>query len=340
MQKNNPILINVPHSSIFIPNEEMMYFTCPDIQNELAVMTDHFCDDLFDVNAEMIRFPVSRLVCDPERFRNDADEMMAKVGMGAVYALCSDGKKLKDIDDEHREWILNNYYDSYHRLLEEKVGTRLVEFGKCLIIDGHSFYDKPLPYEPDQDSERPDICIGTDDYHTPGKLSDTVGWFFKRKGYSVGYNRPYAGSIVPLKYYQKDKRVSSVMIEINRRLYIDHDIKKTDGYMRIKTDISRLAEVLWRFLSCRHFYYVRTRSKEERSYLLEILDNKGFCIEKGAGCFTVHDILESCLPLTINVASKEYGIMGNITCAAAAASSKVLMECDEFLHHNVEKFMF
>ena len=57
MQKNNPILINVPHSSIFIPNEEMMYFTCPDIQNELAVMTDHFCDDLFDVNAENVSTP-------------------------------------------------------------------------------------------------------------------------------------------------------------------------------------------------------------------------------------------------------------------------------------------
>ena len=30
----------------------------------------------------------------------------------------------------------------------------------------------------------------------------------------------------------------SVMIEINRRLYIDHDIKKTSGYIRVKRDIA------------------------------------------------------------------------------------------------------
>ncbi len=36
----------------------------------------------------------------------------------------------------------------------------------------------------------------------------------------------------------------SIMIEINRRLYIDHDINKTDGYQKIKKDIEELLDVI------------------------------------------------------------------------------------------------
>jgi N-formylglutamate amidohydrolase len=43
----------------------------------------------------------------------------------------------------------------------------------------------------------------------------------KKMGHSVGINWPYAGTIVPMALYQKDRRVASVMIEVNRNLYMD-----------------------------------------------------------------------------------------------------------------------
>ena len=67
MKKRSPIIINVPHSSTFIPEEEKKYFVSERLEHEILVMTDHYCDDLYDVGYEMIRFPVSRLVCDFER---------------------------------------------------------------------------------------------------------------------------------------------------------------------------------------------------------------------------------------------------------------------------------
>ena len=36
-------------------------------------------------------------------------------------------------------------------------------------------------------------------------------------------NRPYNGAIVPARHYGLDLRVESVMIEINRRLYLEPD---------------------------------------------------------------------------------------------------------------------
>jgi hypothetical protein len=37
----------------------------------------------------------------------------------------------------------------------------------------------------------------------------------------LGIDEPYAGSIVPIKHYQQNRHVKSMMLEINRRLYLD-----------------------------------------------------------------------------------------------------------------------
>ena len=238
MQKNQPVVIHVPHASVCIPPEEQPFFVTHDLSREIAVMTDHYCDDLYDTGDTMIRFPISRLVCDPERFREDADEGMARIGMGAVYTSCSDGSELKHISRLHREEILSRYYDPHHQRLERAVEEKLRHFGTCLLIDGHSFHDVPLPYESDQNTPRPDICIGTDAYHTPDDLTECLFQFFQCRGYSVAVDRPFAGSLVPMKYYRRDSRVRSVMIELNRGLYMDHGLNRTSGYQKIKEDIA------------------------------------------------------------------------------------------------------
>ena len=250
MQKKNPVLINVPHSSTFIPPGERRFFETPYLNRELAVMTDHFCDDLYRTGDEMLRFPISRLVCDPERFRDDSEEIMATIGMGAIYTSCSDGTRLKKVSISHKEKLLRKYYDRYHRRFESAVERKIRKYGKCLIIDGHSFYDEPLPYEFDQEPTRPDICIGTDDYHTPREIEQKLSCFFAERGYSVKINSPFAGSIVPLRYYRKDRRVMSVMIEINRGLYINHEINKTKDYARIKNDMAEAVRLLGECVKC------------------------------------------------------------------------------------------
>ncbi len=238
MRTDSPIIINVPHSSTYIPSSELEYFTTPHLMHELSVMTDHYCDDLFDVGYEMIRFPISRLVCDVERFRDDEQEIMSSVGMGAIYTHGSDGKEIRKISAEHKEELLKKYYDPYHKQLEEAVERKLDQFGKCLIIDGHSFYDEPLPYEKNQNEKRPRICIGTDKFHTPDIVYGYLNRIFYLRCGTVDINNPFAGSIVPMKYYQKDPRVMSAMIEVNRKVYMDHNLnKKIKGYNRLKDSI-------------------------------------------------------------------------------------------------------
>ena len=185
-------------------------------------MTDLFVDCIFQNIGSMIRFPMSRLLCDVERFRNPALEEMTKSGMWICYEKTSCGKMLKKLNEKHIQEMLF-YYDLHHQMLERKVAECLDRYGETLIIDAHSFPSKEQPYELHKGTLRPDICIGTDDFHTPEEMVDSLRNHFESYNLSVGINTPFCGTIVPLKYDHKNMHVRSVMIEINKSLYVNEE---------------------------------------------------------------------------------------------------------------------
>lgn len=240
MQKNSTILIHVPHSSMYIPPEEKRFFLKDDLSKELLKMTDIYCDELFNCGRDMLVFPVSRLVCDVERFRDDADEPMAEKGMGLAYTKCADGTPLRKISPQKRTAIAGKYYDPHHERFTDMVNEKLHECGRCVIIDGHSFSAEPLPYE--MDTLRPDFCIGTEPFHTPVKLLHTCVSFLRGCGFEVAVNRPFSGTIVPIEHLHSDINVDSVMIEVNRRLYVDSNGNKTDMFAVIRRALTALID--------------------------------------------------------------------------------------------------
>lgn len=240
---NSPLLIHIPHASVYIPEEERR-FCIPDLNAELLNMTDLYTDELFGGPYDSIRFPVSRLVCDPERFRDDASERMSDVGMGAIYTRASTGAVLRQIDETERERILVRYYDPHHRAFADGVSDKLRRFGRCLIVDAHSFSAVPLPHEPDQHTDRPDFCIGTDPFHTPPVLRKTAEAYLTGRGFSVAVNRPFSGTIVPMAFFGVDRRVQSVMIEVNRSLYIEPDGRRKPAFTSIRNTIQGLLAAL------------------------------------------------------------------------------------------------
>src|SRR4029077_18452671 len=140
-------------------------------------------------------FPVSRLVCDVERFPSDGDEPMATRGMGVIYTRTSMGEVLRaQPGAADRESLLDRWYRPHHLKLERMVNDVVVRSGGCLIVDCHSFPSTALPYEPDQTAHRADICIGTDSFHTPVLVRDSIVAAAKEEGYSVAVDAPFAGA--------------------------------------------------------------------------------------------------------------------------------------------------
>jgi N-formylglutamate deformylase len=113
--------------------------------------------------------------------------------------------------------------------------------GVCLIIDCHSFSSVPLPHEPDQAADRPDFCIGTDSFHTPAAVRDVILTATRDENYSVSVDAPFSGALVPRSSYQIDRRVLSVMIEVNRHLYMDeHSGAEPQGFGKVHAALGRL----------------------------------------------------------------------------------------------------
>lgn len=130
-------------------------------------------------------------------------------------------------------------------LLTESVRLQLEQFGTATIVDCHSFPHKPIIRALDQSSFRPDFNIGTDAFHTPQKWIDASIAFFEEKGYSLGVDKPYEGSIVPMDYYQKDNNVLSIMLEINRGLYLDEPSnEKSNQYQKTKQVVQEFLQLL------------------------------------------------------------------------------------------------
>jgi N-formylglutamate deformylase len=240
-----PILANVPHSSVVIPEDirSSLLLDEGDLKEELLCMTDWYVDELFacihEMDGVVVRFNISRLVLDPERFLEDDKEVMSSRGMGVIYFKTSKGRDLRRALSGHeREDLIGRFYLPYHKAIEQEVTSILDDFGKCLIIDCHSFSSRPLPHESSRDPARPDICLGIDPYHTPAKVTRIMESTFRKAGLTTKQNTPFEGTYVPFKYLGNDSRVSSIMIEINRKSYMDEATGEKSG------DFVRIQEVI------------------------------------------------------------------------------------------------
>jgi N-formylglutamate amidohydrolase len=234
---------------------------------ELATMTDWHTDRIAEVAAQIAVAnrsgavlvavnPLSRLVVDPERFTDDY-EPMAAVGMGAVYTRRADGTVLRAPDAERDASLLARYFEPYATAVADLVDQVLEESGRCLLVDVHSYPSVALPYELDPAAARPEVCLGTDPFHTPPALlalarssltGATVGpeggpnVEGARRPWTVAENTPFAGTYVPLRHLERDPRVWSIMFEARRDTYLDEPSTWRDG------DARQLATALGRFV--------------------------------------------------------------------------------------------
>jgi N-formylglutamate deformylase len=219
------MILHIPHASRSVPEDvrDQIVLSDGDLDAELTLITDAFTDELFFLpEATTVRFPISRLVVDVERFPDDADEPMSRVGMGMIYTRTAHGNRLRRTLRSHETGhLVAQYYEPHHRRLLAAVQDELAQQNRALIVDCHSFPSHPLPCDEDQSFPRPEVCIGTDSFHTPAALIQVTAHSFREMGYSMGIDRPYAGSMVPMAFYKQDRRVASIMIEVNRALYMD-----------------------------------------------------------------------------------------------------------------------
>ncbi|MBT3150461.1 N-formylglutamate amidohydrolase [Streptomyces sp. CHD11] len=223
---DSSVILHVPHSAREIPAGVRSGIVLDDagLERELDHITDAHTATIAEAAAEAAavapwRFEnrLSRLVVDPERFPDEREEMLA-VGMGAVYTRTTHREALRPGGFD-AEPLIGRYFRPYARAMTEAVADRLAATGRAVIIDVHSYPSAPLPYELHGDGPRPEICLGTDSFHTPPGLLAAAREAFAPCG-ETGTDSPFAGTYVPLEFYGKRAEVSALMVEIRRDTYM------------------------------------------------------------------------------------------------------------------------
>lgn len=237
------ILLHIPHSSSSFPVDSK--HTINDLDEEERLLIDYYTDVLFVPSNEIghissVVFPYCRLFCDVERLINDPLE---KDGLGIRYIRevpTGRGYSYTFREFNTKENAFGLYAD-YHAMVSKKIVSMNGYTEKVLLIDCHSF--SALPNLLNSNPPDVDICIGYNDDDTcPDKVViGNIVQYFKSLGYRVGINEPFSNSKtfnVPVKY-------SSLMIEVNKRLYMDeYTLEKTEGFEKLKQEIQGLYSLL------------------------------------------------------------------------------------------------
>jgi N-formylglutamate amidohydrolase len=235
-QIKDQIILHIPHSKTNIPIKDG--FNLDLIESETNLLVDHATDRIFDLpNIDKLIFEHNRIFCDVERL-DDNDEPLFQKGRGFYYTHTDNGEVLRELLPDLKTKIKSDYYNKHHNLLQSITEEKLNKYNSTIIIDCHSFTDEPFKTDMDKTNNRPDICLGVDEYHTPSWLITQLKNGFENHNLSVKINSPYSGTIIPLTYYKKDKRVKGIMIEINRKIYINNGVINDDEVKKLNDIIS------------------------------------------------------------------------------------------------------
>jgi len=229
------LVAHVPHGGTRVPADVRGGLLVDDerVEDELLALTDWHTAQLFApptlaAGGVAVVNRTSRLVVDPERLP-DAREPMARFGLGAVYTRTLDGAALRnERDAATRVALLDAYFLPWTDAVDRLVMAQVARHGHALIMDGHSFPSKPFPFE-DPMRARPDVCLGFEHPHDHPELIEAMTERCRARGLSVARNEPFAGSYVPLPRYGADRRVRSMMVELNRAGHLDEVTGERSG---------------------------------------------------------------------------------------------------------------
>ena len=216
------ILFHIPHDGRKFPPELMSSVCIPhrDFETYHKKMRDAEVADLIPrahyYQSASERFEISRLLCDVERFIG-SEEPMEAYGMGFCYEKAYDGKNIKTITERLKAQTLK-YYKEHH----QRMDSLCERHPRSLLFDMHSYSDDIIPKEfLKQRRETPDVCIGTDLKFTPPELYESIKKRFGAIGYTTARNYPYSGCFVPNAAIAGRGNCISVMLEFNKRVYLD-----------------------------------------------------------------------------------------------------------------------
>ena len=259
LRRTAPIIFASPHSGRRYPPELLADARVSLIS--LRRSEDAYVDELFAGaaahGAAVLSATIARAYVDLNRDPAELDPEMfderpphsayatsarVQAGLGAIPRISGDGQNIyrRKLSLDEAERRIAAVHRPYHALLESLIAETKAQFGCAVLVDCHSMPSNA------RGAHAPDIVLGdrfgASCHPSVTALAEAT---LRRLGYRVARNTPFAGGHTTQTYGRPGARVHALQIEINRALYVDErTLERTSGYVRVRADMSRLAEAL------------------------------------------------------------------------------------------------
>jgi N-formylglutamate amidohydrolase len=259
LRRSTPLIFASPHSGRRYPADLLADSRVALIS--LRRSEDAYVDELFAGaaahGASVLSATIARAYVDLNRDAGELDPDMfserppqsahltsarVQAGLGAIPRVSGDGQAIyrRKLPLSEAARRIAMVHRPYHAMLRSLVAETKQDFGCAVLIDCHSMPSNA------RGAHAPDIVLGdrfgASCHPSVMALVETT---LRKLGYRVARNAPFAGGHTTQCYGRPAHGQHALQIEINRALYLDErTLERTNGYARVRADMSRLAEAL------------------------------------------------------------------------------------------------
>lgn len=232
-----PIVVDVPHAGEWIPDDVLLEMVVGDkkLRRDLDLYVDRIWDRAPKLGATLIASNVSRYVVDLNRAANDVSpqtvegaQRINKPGYyqdrGVVWRTTTDNTSVMSAPMSAESFArrIATFHTPYHDAIAQEIERVRIQFGYCILVDGHSMPSQGRVGHTDPGSRRADIVPGdVDGTSCAPIITQTLVDHYKSCGFSVQPNTPYKGGWITRSFGQPQKGVHAIQVEINRALYMN-----------------------------------------------------------------------------------------------------------------------
>ena len=246
-----PMVVDVSRSGRLYPHDFRSPIPFTTLHDNVSMYVEEIWKDAPSYGATLLQALFPNTYIDANRHELDIDpslidgewpvpvQFVSKSGLGLLKTVSRYGEPLQErkLTVAEVEARLDRYYRPYHRELASVMDRMLTAHGFLYQLTCHCMSAVGAPTHADAGKERMDFCLG----NLRGTSSSTdfiefVAETIRAQGFTCSVNTPYTGGELNRRYGKPDGRQESVMVEINKKRFMDvASFRKNEGFDAIQS---------------------------------------------------------------------------------------------------------
>ena len=245
-----PVVVDVSRSGRFYPIDFRSPVPFSALHDNVSMYVDEIWKDAPNHGATMLQALFPNTYIDANRHELDIDpsliegewpvpvQFVSKSGLGLLKTVSRYGEPLQEgkltvAEVQHR---LDRYFHPYHRELASVMDRMLTAHGFYYQLSCVCWWAVGAPTPADAGKERMDFCLGNlRGASSSEDFIEFIAEVIRAQGFTCSVNMPYTGGELNRRYGKPDGNQESVMIEINKKKFMDvSSFKKNEGFDAIQ----------------------------------------------------------------------------------------------------------